>query len=128
MNAFCDACSSLSLLFLSVRPQVNHTLLLLLLLRRRRRSARVGLGAVGEGLRRREELRRLEAALEAALEAVAARVGGGAVVAGAVGTSASAVVSHGLASGRGRRGLAAVAASHHSHILRKKLPPLSTNS
>ena len=127
MNAFCDACSSLSLLFLSVRPQVNHTLLLLLL-RRRRRSARVGLGAVGEGLRRREELRRLEAALEAALEAVAARVGGGAVVAGAVGTSASAVVSHGLASGRGRRGLAAVAASHHSHILRKKLPPLSTNS
>jgi len=42
--------------------------------------AGVGLGAVCEGLRRRQELRRLEAVLEPRLERLASRVRGGAVV------------------------------------------------
>ena len=40
--------------------------------------AGVGLGAVGERLRRRQELRRLEAVLEPRLERLSARVGRGA--------------------------------------------------
>ena len=40
--------------------------------------AGVGLGAVCEGLRRRQELRRLEAVLEPSLERLASRVGRGA--------------------------------------------------
>ena len=57
----------------------GRTLLLLLLT-----PARVRLGAVGERLRRREELRRFEPVLEARLERLPARVGRRAVVAGAV--------------------------------------------